>query len=877
MTLAIILLATICLAYANGANDNFKGVATLFGSGTTNYRRALAWATITTLLGSLTAVFLAGTLLKSFSGKGLVESDLVASVDYGAAVALGAGLTVLLATRIGMPISTTHSLVGALIGAGWAAGSVINLDKLASGFFAPLLISPFLAVGAALLLYPILGMGLFQVAQFVRENPTRVLVIGAEQLPETPPLFDGNRFVASLFDDDPSRVELLSLSLDEATGTATLEQQRARARAVVEEGEYEAVLIFPPNFGEELTTFREQLAAAGSSPAVANRVVVPSAEIIHSSAKEKSQITLGRIGRVLTAWSVSLRHQNAESLGIDPVIFERVGAEAVDVAEASHRDAAGWSKVFPFMLLIWALTGAFYPAVDICAGEKERGTLETLLCSPAERTEIVLGKLFTVAAFSMATVVFNLMSIGVTGTLVMRHLPGVGPPPLTVIPIVLVALVPVSMLFSAICLALAAFARSTKEGQYYLMPVLLTTIPLVMLPMAPNVELNLGNSLIPITGVMLLMRAMIEGDYIEALPYVLPVAAVTIGGCLLALQWAVDQFNSESVLFREGERFEIRLWMRQLLRDREDTPTAFAALFCGLTILLMKFALGFVYTAPRGFNDTAVMATVTQLATILTPALLMTVMLTRSARKTLLLRLPSPGMLVAAVVLAVSLHPSVSAFQELVMWMYPLPDSVVKLLAEMMQGSPSIWYTLAVLAVLPAVCEELAYRGFILSGLRHLGHRWRAIIISSVLFGLAHSVFQQSIIACTVGVLIGYVAVKTRSILPGMAYHMMHNALPLVAALYLPGLLTPYLTGAAANNGVVASLLHPFFEVTVQAAADSRLAPVTEVSYRWPLVVLSLVLTAAILIWLRRRQHEATVEEAVQEAIEHESAHPAAS
>jgi len=156
MSLAIILLAVVCLAYANGANDNFKGVATLFGSGTTNYRRALTWATVTTLLGSLTAVFLAGTLLKSFSGKGLVDASLTTSVDYGAAVALGAGLTVLLATRVGMPISTTHSLVGALIGAGWAAGSVINLDKLAGGFFAPLLVSPVLAVAAALLLYPLL-------------------------------------------------------------------------------------------------------------------------------------------------------------------------------------------------------------------------------------------------------------------------------------------------------------------------------------------------------------------------------------------------------------------------------------------------------------------------------------------------------------------------------------------------------------------------------------------------------------------------------------------------------------------------------------------------------------------------------------------------
>ncbi len=156
MMLAIILLAVCCLAYANGANDNFKGVATLFGSGTTDYRRALAWATITTLLGSLTAVFLAGTLLKSFSGKGLVSAELAATVDYGAAVALGAGLTVLLATRIGMPISTTHSLVGTLVGAGWAAGSSINLAKLGSGFVIPLLVSPLVSLAVVVVLYPAL-------------------------------------------------------------------------------------------------------------------------------------------------------------------------------------------------------------------------------------------------------------------------------------------------------------------------------------------------------------------------------------------------------------------------------------------------------------------------------------------------------------------------------------------------------------------------------------------------------------------------------------------------------------------------------------------------------------------------------------------------
>jgi PiT family inorganic phosphate transporter len=154
MLIAILIVAALCLAFANGANDNFKGVATLFGSGTMSYRRALTWATVSTLLGSLTAVFLAESLLKSFTGKGLVDTELASSVDYASAVALGAGLTVLLATFVGMPVSTTHGLVGALIGSGLAAQSTINFDELGKGFFLPLLTSPFVAVGLTMLLYP---------------------------------------------------------------------------------------------------------------------------------------------------------------------------------------------------------------------------------------------------------------------------------------------------------------------------------------------------------------------------------------------------------------------------------------------------------------------------------------------------------------------------------------------------------------------------------------------------------------------------------------------------------------------------------------------------------------------------------------------------
>jgi PiT family inorganic phosphate transporter len=147
VTIVFLLLTTFFLAYTNGANDNFKGVATLFGSGTTNYKRALAWATATTFAGSIVAVFIGAELVQSFSGKGLVPDGVALDPQFLSAVGFGAALTVLAATRFGFPISTTHAMTGALLGAGLVAtGGDVSWSKLGGAFFLPLLVSPVLAV-----------------------------------------------------------------------------------------------------------------------------------------------------------------------------------------------------------------------------------------------------------------------------------------------------------------------------------------------------------------------------------------------------------------------------------------------------------------------------------------------------------------------------------------------------------------------------------------------------------------------------------------------------------------------------------------------------------------------------------------------------------
>jgi inorganic phosphate transporter, PiT family len=152
--LILLFLATLFLSYSNGANDNFKGVATLFGSRTASYKVAIAWATATTFAGSIFSIFLASALVKSFSGKGLVPDAIANAPDFHLAVAIATGLTVILATFLGFPVSTTHGLTGALVGAGFMAiGAQVNLSALGKTFLLPLFLSPLIAIPLGGLLY----------------------------------------------------------------------------------------------------------------------------------------------------------------------------------------------------------------------------------------------------------------------------------------------------------------------------------------------------------------------------------------------------------------------------------------------------------------------------------------------------------------------------------------------------------------------------------------------------------------------------------------------------------------------------------------------------------------------------------------------------
>ncbi|BCL34996.1 inorganic phosphate transporter [Nostoc sp. MS1] len=147
MLLISLFIATLFLAYANGANDNFKGVATLFGSRTTSYQTAILWATFTTFAGSLTATYLGRTIVTQFTGKGILPDAIANAPEFHLAVAIASGLTVLIATIFGFPISTYQSIIGALFGAALVAhGLKVNFAILGVNFILPIFLSSIIAI-----------------------------------------------------------------------------------------------------------------------------------------------------------------------------------------------------------------------------------------------------------------------------------------------------------------------------------------------------------------------------------------------------------------------------------------------------------------------------------------------------------------------------------------------------------------------------------------------------------------------------------------------------------------------------------------------------------------------------------------------------------
>ena len=633
----------------------------------------------------------------------------------------------------------------------------------------------FMILGLPILLYPILGIGMVPLVSAFAQKPRTVIVVGAENLPESPPLLNAEKtaFRADLFvpptQEEAKRLRVVVVEPGSGWDVA------AKREKALRDGLADAVIVIPADARERLST-----SSAATLPVAFN------------SADEQSQMCALRVRDVLSRWRDSIVHDRLKSDNKPDSYVEAVRVEGQDVARGEEIGTSVWARIFPFMLVMMALTGAFYPAIDLCAGEKERGTMETLLISPASRVEIVMGKFLTVMLVSITTALLNLASLALTGWQLTRQLAVMGPPggarsnavlsapALGSMVWMILILIPLSMLFSALCLALAVLAKSMKEGQYYMTPLYLVALPLMFVTILPGIELDLFTSLVPITGASLLLRTLMQGKYSVAAQFALPVLLPTVVYAAVALRWAVTQFQSEAVLFREAERFSAGDYLRHLIRDRQATPGP------GMAILCFAVMLSTAWFVAPSLGTSPWSMVIGQAAFILGPPVLFATLLTSSPSRTLLFQRARWGDLALGALLAVALNPLVNELRPVVERLFPIPEVARKALAGVLEKIPNAGSALLLLAIVPAFCEEVAFRGFILSGLRREYRAWSAIVLSALLFGFLHvllSLFQQLFNATLLGLVLGLLAVKSRSLWPGVAFHAMNNGLAVVLGL----------------------------------------------------------------------------------------------
>ena len=231
-----------------------------------------------------------------------------------------------------------------------------------------------------------------------------------------------------------------------------------------------------------------------------------------------------------------------------------IEVEEINVADARETQGESVGGFIPYLIFMLCLQGAMLPASDLGAGEKERGTLETLLITPIERTKIVLGKFFTIAFAGVTSALVTVLSIalwtailskGEAGEVLVKFMSSIDAIDFL---LVFFMLVPVVAIFAAVLLTLSIYARSFKEAQGYMTPLVFVTIIPVIFAMLPGVELKGIWAWVPLTNVALAITALIKGtmDYVQL--FAIFGSTAVIAGGLLA--FCIYWFKQEKVLFR---------------------------------------------------------------------------------------------------------------------------------------------------------------------------------------------------------------------------------------------------------------------------------------------------------------------------------------
>ncbi len=505
--------------------------------------------------------------------------------------------------------------------------------------------------------------------------------------------------------------------------------------------------------------------------------------VTYLSAVTNSSYATDLVIDVLKDYSLQLTVDIIEeaNLDADKVLYP---VEIAVEDRSSNEESAGslLGIIVPFMLVVSLLMGTMYPAIDTTAGERERGTLETVLTLPVTNQEIFFSKFLAVATIGIVSAILNLVSMGGIGVYMFKLMQGMGMDGgvnmSQFVPAIIIGVMCVlafAIFISAISMCVCVFAKSYKEANNYITPLTLVVMFASMVSMIPNVNLSSNIALMPVANVCLLIRDLLAFKFEFGAISIVLISNILYG--MLSVMFLGKIYNSEAILFSDGST-SIQIFERRSNMKKGGVPTfGDMWLVLAVTLLMMIYLGGLVQVDNMKLGVVA-----TQLIVLLIP-LLASIYTKKDLKKIFRLNLPKVkyvfgGLLIIIGAMLVG------------MILTGIAGTIFKNSATEMTESmnyimgDSFVIALLLVALLPAICEEMMFRGFVFSTFSNRLSLGKAAVISGLIFGAYHMNLTQFFATSLLGIAICYVAGKSESLLPGIIMHFTNNMIATATIFY---------------------------------------------------------------------------------------------
>lgn len=451
---------------------------------------------------------------------------------------------------------------------------------------------------------------------------------------------------------------------------------------------------------------------------------------------------------------------------------------------ATKEEALGsiMGSLIPFLLITTILLGAIYPAIDVTAGEKERGTLETLLTLPVSNVELIMSKFFAVCTVAIVSAILNMASMGCVCIYFLKLMSA---SQTTVVDFNIVKFIPAiilmilcvmafAMFVSAICVCICIFAKSFKEAQNYSTPILLVFMLAGYAGMIPGVELTATTAAIPIANIALLIEAIFSFNFNTSL--ILLALFTNIAYSFIAIWMMSKCFKSEGILF--GDASGVKLFEKRINMQEKQIPSLgdVAILFSVLLLFMLYF--GSYATLRWGLYGLFLQ----QVGILLIPIIYAWYMKC-DIKKVFSFRLPKPKHIFGSIFLWCGTYGIMIVLSVLLAPYFPQSIEQSSYLTSLMLEK-GVVITVFFVAVMPAVGEEIMFRGFLFGS---LSKKWKtgiAIIVSGLIFGLYHGSVLKFIVIGMLGFALAYALYQSGSILCSMLMHLLNNGAAIMITFY---------------------------------------------------------------------------------------------